>query len=101
MNYFSRAGVVYSSKNKENIIEKVCLHFDLEISQVYLKSRLRDIIEARSIIMYLLHKHLRMSCTDVGRVFNKDHATVLHACKKVSGFMDVDKSYRVLVNKFK
>lgn len=101
MNYFSRAGVVYTPKNKDRIIEQVCLHFDLPISQVYLKSRVKDIIEARSIIMYLMHKYLRMSSTDVGIVFNKDHATVLHACKKVSGFMDVDKNYRELINKFK
>ena len=101
MNYYSRPAVDYCKKSKEKTIELVCSHFDLPISQVFIESRIRKIVDARSIIMYICHKHLEMTCTEVGKMFKKDHATVLHACKKIAGFMDIDKSYKELVNSFK
>lgn len=101
MNYFSRPAVDYEKPPIERVVERVCSHYDLPISQVYVHKRNREIIEARSLIMYLLHKHWGISSTKVGAIFKQDHTTVLHACKKVSGFMDVDKNYKELVNKFK
>ena len=101
MNYFSRPALDYQKPKINDIIERVCSHFELPISQLYIKRNLREVVEVRSIVMYLLHRYLGITSTEVARIFDKNHATVLHNCNKVQGFMDIDKEYKILVNKFK
>ena len=66
-----------------------------------MKNRVRAVNEARSIVMYLLHKYKGLTCVEVAKYLNKDHSTVLHACKKIDGFIEFDVKYKELVNKFK
>jgi len=101
MNYWIRPAIKYEKPTIEVIISKVCNYFNVPREVIFQKKRVRDVNEARSIIMYLLHKYLEMTSTEVGRILKKDHATVLHACKKIDGFMDIDSNYKELVNSFK
>ena len=39
--------------------------------------------EARQIAMYLIRKMTNLSLPDIGREFNRDHSTVIHAVRKV------------------
>lgn len=44
--------------------------------------------------MYLAKNHTDFSTSKIGKfIGNKDHATVLHACKTVKGQLEVDKSF--------
>lgn len=58
------------------------------------KQQTRELVEARQFAMYL-HYYYDMSCpslSSIGRAFNKDHATVLHAFKKINNINSVDSS---------
>ena len=45
-------------------------------------------------ILYLAKNHTDFSTSKIGKfIGNKDHATVLHACKTVKGQLEVDKSF--------
>lgn len=79
----------------EDIIQKVCKHFELEPNSIHSKSRKREIVQVRQIAMYLAKKHTDASSSKIGQLIgNRDHATVLHACKIVKDQFEVDKSFR-------
>ena len=66
----------------DDIITTVCKHFGLENAAIHTKSRKREVVQARQIAMYLAKKHTDFSTAKIGTLIgNKDHATVLHACK--------------------
>ena len=46
------------------------------------KSRKSQAIEARAIIYILLRHNLNLTYKQIGKVFNKNHATVLHSIKE-------------------
>lgn len=82
----------------EDIIEKVCKHFELEPTSIHSKSRKREVVQVRQIAMYLAKKHTDASSSKIGQLIgNRDHATVLHACKIVKDQFEVDKSFRTEV----
>lgn len=79
----------------EGIISSVCSHFNLDESTVYTKTRKRDVVQVRQISMYLAKKHTDISTSKIGQLIgNRDHATVLHACKIIKDLVEVDKSFK-------
>jgi|TARA_R100001369_G_scaffold64731_1_gene91922 hypothetical protein len=46
-------------------------------------SRVQVYVFARSIVYELLRKHLRMTLIDISKVFNNNHATVIHGLKQL------------------
>jgi chromosomal replication initiator protein len=79
----------------DSIIDLVCRHFELEPEVIHTKSRKRDVVQGRQIAMYLAKKHTDSSSSKIGQLIgNKDHATVLHACKIVREQCEVSKSFR-------
>ena len=87
-----------NTSNRTITIDKiqniVCDHFNLSIDTLLSKSRKREIVQARQITMYLSKYYTRESLQNIGRkIGDRDHATVLHACKTVSNLMDTDKVF--------
>ena len=79
----------------DTIIDKVCDHYTVKRADIFTKSRKRAIVQVRQIAMYLAQQHTQLSISRIGTlVGNRDHATVLHSCKIVSGRMEVDTAFR-------
>ena len=80
----------------EDIISKVCAHYSIEESAIHTKTRKREIVQVRQVAMYLAKKHTDSSSSKIGQIIgNKDHATVLHACKIVKDQVEVDKNFKL------
>ena len=78
-----------------DIIEKVCSHYKLEATVIHTKTRKREVVQVRQVAMYLAKKHTDTSSSKIGKLIgNKDHATVLHACKIVKDQVEVDKAFK-------
>lgn len=78
----------------DDIIKTVCKHFGLELNAIHTKSRKREVVQARQVAMYLAKNKTDFSTSKIGKfIGNKDHATVLHACKTVKGQLEVDKAF--------
>ncbi len=76
----------------EEIVDKVCEHYKVDPSVLHSKSRKREIVQVRQIAMFLVKKHTDISTSKIGHfIGNRDHATVLHACKIVKDLVEVDK----------
>ena len=77
----------------DTIISKVCEHYKFDETVLHSKSRKRDVVQVRQVAMYLAKKHTDVSASKIGHLIgNRDHATVLHACKNIKDLMAVDKA---------
>ena len=83
----------------DEIIKKVSDYYGIEVNAINTRSRKREVVLVRQIAMYLAKKHLDMSTSKIGMyVGNRDHATVLHACKTITNLYDTDKQFRTELN---
>jgi len=67
----------------DNIINNVATVFNLDIKDLFLHTRQRHIVTARQLCIYLLKRINYGTLSDIGRVFKKDHSTVIHAIKSI------------------
>jgi chromosomal replication initiator protein len=76
----------------------VCDYFNLPLETINSKTRKREIVQARQLAMFFSKKHTKSSLATIGlHCGNKDHATVLHACRTVNNLLETDKRFRVYV----
>ncbi|OIP83379.1 MAG: chromosomal replication initiator protein DnaA [Porphyromonadaceae bacterium CG2_30_38_12] len=92
-------GRIVTVSHRVNTVEKirdaVCEYFSLSVDAISTKSRKREVVQARQIAMYLSKQLTKNSLSSIGfSIGQRDHATVLHACKIVNDLMDIDKSFR-------
>lgn len=82
----------------DNIIADVCQVYGIELADLISKRRHRILVEPRQVLFYILHKKLNIPCVTVGKMFNKNHATVLHGAKNILNWMDNDQELSKRVN---
>ena len=88
---------------KEKTIEAIILNVEEVLGlDPRLNTRKREYVFARAVVYDILRKHLRMSLMDIAKVFNKNHATVLHSLKQLPYIIkydpDIQFSYNNIVN---
>ncbi len=77
----------------------VCDYFDMPIELLKSKTRKREIVQARQLAMYFSKQLTKNSLASIGaQCGNKDHATVLHACRTVNTLSETDKRFRTYVD---
>ncbi len=86
--------------NKETIKEIVESYFEISISR---NTRKRQYVEARAIYFKLCREFTQLSLEQIGKSVNRDHASVLHGCRSINTWVEVDKrinnNMRILKNK--
>ena len=65
------------------IISQVCKFYSVDETVLRGTQRNRGVSEARQMSMYLIRKLTNLSLPDIGKEFDKDHTTVIHAIRKV------------------
>ena len=79
----------------DDIIKTVSEYYGIEVNALNTRSRKREVVLVRQVAMYLAKKHLDISTSKIGlHIGNRDHATVLHACKTITNLADTDKQFR-------
>lgn len=78
----------------DDILEKVCEHFNVTQAAVNSRSRKKDIVIARQVTMYMAQKYTKMPACRIGKlVGGRDHSTVIHSCTKIEDRLQIDKSF--------
>ncbi|HPR32685.1 MAG TPA: chromosomal replication initiator protein DnaA [Prolixibacteraceae bacterium] len=78
------------------IQKTVCDYFNMPVDSLNSRTRKREVVQARQIAMYFSKSLTKSSLASIGsQIGNKDHATVLHACKTVNNLIDTDKQFRL------
>ena len=85
----------------ENIKKTVAQHYNIKTSDLDSKRRTRSIARPRQVAMSLSKELTNHSLPEIGSYFgNRDHTTVIHACKKIKELRTedstLDESYRIL-----
>lgn len=80
------------------IVDTVCEFTNVTHQDINGKSRKKDFVMARQIVMYLAQTMTNIPATRVGRLIGgRDHSTVLHSCRKIEKGMKDDDSLKTLV----
>lgn len=79
----------------KEVIKEAASYFNLKIFQLKGKRRDKNIALPRQILMYLLRTQNELSLMEIGRVLgNRDHTTVLHGVKKITGLLPKEEALR-------
>ena len=91
-NYVKQTKKIYSIDMIKDIVAK---HFSVDIEAIQSKSRKREIVQARQFAMYFAKKITNKPYAEIGKLIgNRNHATVLHACKTIDTLKGIDKDFK-------
>ena len=78
----------------DDILERVCNHYNVTTQQVLSRSRKRDFVAARQMSMYFAQKYTKMPASRIGQLIGgRDHSTVIHSCTTIEQRLKVDKAF--------
>ena len=67
-----------------DVVEKVARYFDIDSANIYEKTRRKEVVKPRQLIMYILREDYSISYPLIGqKLGGRDHTTVIHSCEKI------------------
>jgi len=79
----------------DNIQKLVAGYFNVPMELMQSNTRKREVVQARQIAMKFSKVMTKQSLTTIGtQIGDKDHATVMHACKTVDNLIETNRQYR-------
>ena len=81
----------YNSIFAQFVKEIVCNYYDVDYNLMLSKSRTINAVKCRQISMYLIRKHTTLSLPSIGKMFNKNHATIIHSIKTMENHIEWEK----------
>jgi chromosomal replication initiator protein len=86
----------------DNIQKTVADYYRIKMAELLSKKRTRNLSRPRQLAMSLARELTTMSLPEIGSSFGgKDHSTVIHACKTISGLRVIDTAldadYKILL----
>jgi len=67
-----------------DVVEKVARFYDVDIESIYEKTRRKEVVKPRQVIMYILREDFQISYPAIGKKLGgRDHTTVIHSCDKI------------------
>lgn len=77
----------------EEVVQIVSDFYNVERDDIYDKTRKKEIVKARQIVMYMLREDFSVSYPLIGqKLGGKDHTTVIHSCTKIKNELKKDPS---------
>lgn len=67
-----------------DIVDAVCAVYNITYWQMFGSSQKEEIVDARHMAMFMIRKHTKLSLPAIGKIFNRAHATILHACRRIA-----------------
>lgn len=75
----------------KEIVRVVTEHYNLEEDSIYEKTRRKEIVKARQVVMYILREDFNVSYPLIGqKLGGKDHTTVIHSYEKIKSDLKED-----------
>ncbi len=67
-----------------DVVDKVARYFDIDPASIYEKTRRKEVVRPRQLIMYILREDYAVSYPSIGqKLGGRDHTTVIHSCEKI------------------
>ncbi len=75
----------------KEVVRIVADFYNTEESSIYEKTRKKEVVKPRQLIMYLLREDFSISYPAIGqKLGGRDHTTVIHSCEKIKRDLDAD-----------
>jgi chromosomal replication initiator protein len=85
-----------SAKPKKNVSPKdvikiIADFYNIEEAMIYEKTRRKEVVKPRQVIMYILREEYDVSYPSIGqKLGGRDHTTVIHSCEKIKNELKTD-----------
>lgn len=81
----------------EVIIEETAKYYSMDPATITGSSRVKEIVLARQVSIYLIRSITSLSLPEIGKVFKQHHTTVMHSLEKVEKRMKEDRELSEII----
>ncbi len=75
----------------KDVIKVIADFYNISEESIYEKTRKKEIVKPRQLIMYILREDYNVSYPSIGqKLGGRDHTTVMHSCEKIKNDLKVD-----------
>lgn len=68
----------------EDVVKRIAQFYDIPEKSIFEKTRKKEVVKPRQIIMYILREEFNVSYPSIGeKLGGRDHTTVIHSCEKI------------------
>jgi chromosomal replication initiator protein len=90
-NLIKDSGKTKKTISTKEIVKKVAEFYNIEEQIIYDKTRKKEVVRPRQIIMFILREDFRESFPSIGeKLGGRDHTTVIHSCEKIREDIQTD-----------
>jgi len=88
--------IKHTTKPNKNIsvaevVKKISEYYEVEEQNIYKKTRKKEVVRPRQVIMYILREDFAISYPSIGeKIGGRDHTTVIHSCEKIKNEIKTD-----------
>lgn len=79
------------------IMQAVANYYSIPVEQITSNKRSKDTVQPRQVSMYLVRNMLNYSLPETGKIFSRDHTTVMHAVDKIENLMKTSKEMNDII----
>jgi chromosomal replication initiator protein len=75
----------------QEVVKTIANFYGIEEASIYEKTRRKEVVRPRQVIMFLLREDFHISFPTIGeKMGGRDHTTVIHSCDKIRNDLTVD-----------
>lgn len=68
----------------DEVVRRIAQYYEVAEKSIYEKTRKKEVVKPRQIIMYMLREEFAVSYPSIGeKLGGRDHTTVIHSCEKI------------------
>ncbi len=68
----------------DEVVRRIAQYYEVPEKSIYEKTRKKEVVKPRQIIMYVLREEFAVSYPSIGeKLGGRDHTTVIHSCEKI------------------
>ncbi|MEK7612610.1 MAG: chromosomal replication initiator protein DnaA [Patescibacteria group bacterium] len=85
------AGSAKKAVSVQEVVKTIASFYGVEENSIYEKTRRKEVVRPRQVIMFLLREDFRISFPTIGeKLGGRDHTTVIHSCEKIKENLQSD-----------
>ena len=101
LTYYVIPGLKMKKVRFQRIMMSVADAMQVSTRLMMTKSRQRELVQARNMCMYIMQTYFNMTLKEIGKVFNRDHTTVIHGIKMFKQDREVLEAYNTIYEEVK
>ncbi len=85
------SGSTKKSISVQEVVKIITSFYGIEEGSIYEKTRRKEVVRPRQVIMFLLREDFKISFPTIGeKLGGRDHTTVIHSCEKIKSDLTTD-----------